>query len=89
MLELQLGRCGAVVADLPMLAALKGHAERRYGALAGSIRTGEQYGIALPKGSALTARVNTVVKTMIDDGTIANLQRRWLDVDLMRVRALR
>ena len=64
-----------------------GVSSRRDGALAASIRTGEQYGIALSKGSARTARVNAVLKTMIDDGTIAGLQRLWLDVDLTKVRA--
>ncbi len=45
--------------------------------------------IVFPKGSTLTARVNAALKAMIDDGTIVNLQRRWLDADLTRIRVVR
>jgi len=44
MLDLQVGRCDAVVGDLPTLATLTAHAPRRYGPLAGVIRTRTRYG---------------------------------------------
>jgi len=53
------------------------------------VRTGEQYGIALPKGSALRPAVNTALSTMITDGTIQRLQRKWLTCDLARLPVLR
>jgi len=42
------------VYDSPVLATLKARAPLRYGTLLGVIATGEQYGIALPKGSTLS-----------------------------------
>jgi polar amino acid transport system substrate-binding protein len=88
LLYLQNGRCDAVVYDLPSLASLKTRAPRRYGPLAGLIRTGEQYGVVLPKGSALLKPVNRAIRAMLEDGTVARLQRTWLDVDLSKVRTL-
>ena len=89
LLYLQLGRCDAIVSDLPSLATLKERAPRRYGVLAGLIRTGEQYGAVLPRGSALTPAVNAAITALRADGTLARLQRRWLSVNLSQVRTLR
>jgi polar amino acid transport system substrate-binding protein len=41
-------------------------------------KTGEVYGALLPKGSANTALVNTAIKTLTDNGTIAALNTKWL-----------
>jgi polar amino acid transport system substrate-binding protein len=41
-------------------------------------RTGEVYGALLPKNSANTALVNTAIKTLTDNGTIAALNTKWL-----------
>jgi polar amino acid transport system substrate-binding protein len=89
MLYVQLGRCDAVVYDLPALATLKDHAPRRYGELAGLIRTGEQYAVVLPKGSALRAPVDQAISALRGDGTLTRLQRTWLSVDTSAVRVLR
>lgn len=89
LLALQLGRCDAVVSDLPVLATLKDRAPVRYGVLAGKISTGEQYGVVLPKGSVLTPRVNAAIEALTADGTLAQLQRTWLSVTLSNVRTLR
>jgi polar amino acid transport system substrate-binding protein len=89
MLALQLGRCDAVVYDLPTLASLKDRAPLRYGTLAGKIATGERYGVVLSKGSALTPRVNQAITALTADGTLAQLQRTWLSVSLNAVRALK
>lgn len=78
LLDLQTGVCDAVVYDSPVLATLKGRAPLRYGTLLGVIETREQYGIALPKGSPLRPAVNKALTSMIEDGTIARLQRKWL-----------
>jgi polar amino acid transport system substrate-binding protein len=86
LLNLGLGRCDAVVYDLPALATLKARAPRRYGDVVGLIRTGERYGAVLPKGSALTGPVNAALTAMRGDGTIARLQRPWLELNLSSVK---
>lgn len=88
-LALQLGRCDAAVFDLPVLTRLKDRAPRRFGSLAGRITTDERYGVALPKGSPLTGRVNTALSAITSDGTLARLQRTWFDVAPTEVRTLR
>ena len=50
LLHLGLGRCDAIVYDLPALATLKARAPQRYGDVVGLIRTSERYGAALREG---------------------------------------
>jgi polar amino acid transport system substrate-binding protein len=88
MLYLQLGRCDAIVYDLPALATLKARAPNSVGSVVGLIRTGERYGVVLPKGSALTAPVSAALTAMRDDGTITRLQRPWLVLNLSSVPVL-
>jgi len=52
------------------------------------IKTGEQYGVALPKGSPLLAPVDTAVGSLIADGTVQRLQQKWLTTDLSTLPAL-
>jgi polar amino acid transport system substrate-binding protein len=89
MLDLQTGRCEAVVYDGPALGTLKDRAERRYGPFVGVIRTGEKYGIALPRGGALRAQVDRALAGLIADGTVERLQRKWLTTHLEELRVLR
>lgn len=89
MLALQVGTCDAVVYDLPTLATLKDRAPSRYGALAGRIVTGEQYGVVLPKGSTLTPAVSSAISALRADGTLARLQRTWLSRSVSSVKPLR
>jgi ABC-type amino acid transport substrate-binding protein len=46
------------------------------------IKTGEQYGVALPKGSQLLPTVDAALGTLIADGTVQRLQRKWLTTNL-------
>jgi polar amino acid transport system substrate-binding protein len=85
----QSGRCAAAIYDAPSLATLKAQAPARYGALAGVLATGERYGVALPKGSALTAAVDAAIGALIADGTIARLQRQWLATNLAALPVVR
>lgn len=82
------GRCDAAVLDAPILAAERAGAPYRYGPLAGVLQTHEHYGVVLPKGSALTPRVNAAVKALLANGTVAKLQRRWLSTDLTKLPVL-
>lgn len=89
MLDLQTGRCEAVVYDAPALGTLKARAPARYGPFVGVIRTREEYGIALPHGSVLVAPVNRALQELIADGTMERLTKKWLTVDLEKLRVLR
>ena len=89
MLDVQTGRCEAVVYDAPALGTLKSRAPARYGPFAGVIETAEEYGIALPKGSALVGPVNRAIAALVADGTIARLQRTWLTTNLEKLPTLR
>jgi polar amino acid transport system substrate-binding protein len=89
MLNLQTGRCEAVVYDAPALGTLKDRAERRYGPFVGVIKTGEKYGIALPRGNGLRQQVDRALAGLIADGTVERLQRKWLTAHLEDLRVLR
>ena len=42
-----------------------------------TIPTGEQYGIAFPKDSELTSKVNKALQEIKDDGTYAEIYKKW------------
>ncbi|ELS52395.1 ABC transporter substrate-binding protein [Streptomyces viridochromogenes] len=75
------GQVDAVVVDLPTAfyitaaevtdATIVGQFENRGG-------TPEQFGLVLDKGSALTSCVTGAVDTLRKDGTLAELEQRWL-----------
>src|SRR5262249_7382629 len=82
MLDLQTGRCQAVVYDAPTLGTLKARAPGRYGPFVGVIKTGEHYGVALPNGSPLLRSVDAALGALIADGTVQRLQQKWLTTNL-------
>ncbi len=89
LLHLQTGHCEAVVYDAPPLASLKARAPVRYGPFAGVIKTGEKYGIAMPRGSTLLGPVNDALAALIADGTVERLQRKWINVHFADLPVLR
>ena len=82
-------RCDAVVFDAPALAVLRRQAPDRYGPLVGRIPTRERYAVALEKGSPLRARVDTALRAIAKDGSLARLRQRWLGVDAVKLPVLR
>jgi len=82
-------RCDALVFDAPTLAVLRRQAPDRYGPLVGRIPTHERYAIAFEKGSLLRARVDSVLRTIARDGTLARLRQRWLGADTAKLPVLR
>jgi glutamine transport system substrate-binding protein len=82
-------RCDAVVFDAPTLAALRREAPERCGPLVGRIPTRERYAIAFEKGSPLRAPVNSALKAIAKDGTLARLRQRWLGADTAKLPVLR
>ncbi len=85
---LESGRCDAVVYDAPILATLRNQTPARYGPLAGVIDTHEQYGAVLPHGSPLEAAVNSAIGSLIADGRVSALSKRWLVADVTNVLSL-
>lgn len=75
------GQIDAVVLDLPTAFAVQ--AELDDGVIVGQLPaasgTPEQFGIVLDKGSPLTACVSSAVDGLRSDGTLADLQQKWLD----------
>ena len=82
-------RCDAIVSDAPILGAERAAVPDSYGPLAGQIRTNERYGAVLAQGSPLKPAVNEALKTLIADGTVGQLSKRWLTVDVSKLRILR
>jgi ABC-type amino acid transport substrate-binding protein len=77
------------VYDAPTLGTQKARTPDRYGPFVGVIRTGEQYGVALPRGSALTTTVDAALGSLIADGTVQRLQKKWLSANLATLPVLR
>ncbi|MDX6629266.1 MAG: polar amino acid transport system substrate-binding protein, partial [Gaiellales bacterium] len=86
---LQAGRCDAVIYDAPILATLRAQVPRRYGPLAGVIKTDETYGVVMPTGSALAQPVNDALTAIIGQGTLTTISKRWLSTDLAKLPVLR
>jgi len=89
MLNVQTGRCAAVVYDAPALGTLKARAPDRYGPFVGVIDTKESYGIVFPKGGALVGPVNRALDSLVADGSVDRLSKKWLTVDPSKLRLLR
>jgi len=74
------GEIDALVADLPTAFAVAN--ELRGGTMVGQFSSGsddvEQFGIVLDKGSTLTRCVSWVVDGFREDGTLDQLEHRWL-----------
>ena len=68
-------RIDAVLLDTAIVLA---QAPLQNAQVVGQFKTGEVYGALLPKGSANTALVNTAIKTLTDNGTLAALNTKWL-----------
>jgi ABC-type amino acid transport substrate-binding protein len=82
-------RCGAVIDDAPLLAALRRQAPDRYGRLVGRLGTKETYGLVLPKGSLLRPMLDQGLAKLKQDGTIVTLEKRWLGGDIAKLPLLR
>jgi polar amino acid transport system substrate-binding protein len=84
-----IGRCEALILDTPIVASEKKARPSAYGSVAGQIVTHEQYGGVLQKGSKLTPVVNTAIKALWSNGTVAKLQTKWFAIDFSKVPTLK
>jgi polar amino acid transport system substrate-binding protein len=85
----QIGRCDAFILDVPLVSLERKARPTKYGPVAGQIVTHEQYGAVLQKGSALTQQVNSVLKTLTENGTVGKLQKKWFNIDFSKVPTLK
>jgi polar amino acid transport system substrate-binding protein len=85
--RVQTGACDAAVGEVgdlgPAIAAERG----RFGPVAGRIPTGA-YAIALEDGSPLKPSVEQAMRALSANGTLRRLAKKWLGIDLPRVRVL-
>lgn len=79
-LALKSGQIDAIVTDLPT-AFYMAAAQLDDGTVSAQFPedgSGDQFGFVLPKGSALTSKVDEALATLEQDGTLADLQTKWL-----------
>lgn len=78
-LDLGAGRIDAVVSDVPgmeyLFLKMKGFAVKE------RIKTGEQYGLMMTKGSPLLEKVDAALSEMKKDGTTAAIHKKWFGSD--------
>lgn len=79
--ELVNGRVDAVVNDLPATLFAINEANLQGVKIVGELITEEYYGIAIPKNSEVLGEVNAALDTLIQDGTYAEIYRKWFVSD--------
>ena len=76
-LELATGRVDAVVHDTPNLQYFAKTGGQGKVKVVGSLKSGDFYGIAFPKGSELVPAVNKALKALQDNGEYDALYTKW------------
>ncbi|NGM88563.1 glutamine ABC transporter substrate-binding protein GlnH [Parapusillimonas sp. SGNA-6] len=76
-LELQTGRVDAVVHDTPNVQYFAKTSGEGRVKVVGSLKSGDFYGIAFPKGSELVPVVNKALKTLQSNGQYDALYKKW------------
>jgi polar amino acid transport system substrate-binding protein len=85
----QIGKCDALVLDVPLVALQKKSKPSAYGPVAGQIVTREQYGGVFQKGSKLKPWVDRAIVKLTKNGTIAKFQRKWFNLNFAKIPTLR
>lgn len=76
-LELATGRVDAAVHDTPNIQYYANTAGKGRAKVVGSVKSGDVYGIAFPKGSALVPKVNEALKKIKDSGEYETIYVKW------------
>ncbi|MFC4811495.1 basic amino acid ABC transporter substrate-binding protein [Paenibacillus sp. GCM10023250] len=81
LLEMDKGGADAVVADIAIVRDfIKSNPDKKYKEVQDTTNfTPEYYGIAYPKGSELKAKLDPAIKAIIENGTYAELYKKWFD----------
>ena len=85
----QIDKCQAMILDVPLVSLEKKQSPSKYGPVAGQVATHEQYGAVLQKGSKLLPVVDATMKTLISNGTVAKLQKKWFNLDFSKIPVLK
>jgi glutamine transport system substrate-binding protein len=76
-LELATGRVDAVVHDTPNVQYYANSAGKDRVKMVGTIKSGDYYGIAFPKGSPLVEQVNNALATLQSNGEYEAIYTKW------------
>ncbi|MBM7568418.1 basic amino acid ABC transporter substrate-binding protein [Paenibacillus sacheonensis] len=81
LLELGQGGADAVVADIAIVRDyIKNNPGKKYKEVMDDVNFNpEYYGLAYPKGSELKARLDPAIKAVIENGTYADIYKKWFD----------
>ena len=85
----QIGRCQAIVLDVPIVASERKANPTKYGPVAGQIVTHEQYGAVFQKGSPLLQPFDQAIAKLWKNGTVAKLQQKWFAINFAKVPVLK
>lgn len=83
------GTCQAFILDVALVSLEKKQAPSNFGPVAGQIITHESYGAVLQKNSKLTPLLNSAIKKLTKNGTIAKLQKKWFNVNFASIPVLK
>ena len=84
----QSGACQALILDVPIIEAQNQKQPGAYGGVVGQIDTREGYGAVFAKNSPLIPDVSNAIKTLLQNGTISSLTKRWFGYDPAKVPVL-
>lgn len=81
LLEFDKGGVDAVVADIAIVQDyVKNNPDKKLKTVMDDVNfTPEYYGIAYPKNGALKAKLDPAIKTIIENGTYADIYKKWFD----------
>jgi polar amino acid transport system substrate-binding protein len=85
----QSGACQALILDTPIIEAQSLKKPGAYGGVAGQIDTHESYGAVMQKNSPLIPYVNRAIRTLLANGTIGKLAKRWEGYDPAKIPVLK
>ena len=77
LLEVKAGTSDACVIDITMANAMTGEGTDYADLAIGISLTSEEYGVAFPKDSELTAKFNAFMDKLIEDGTLQALAEKY------------
>lgn len=85
----QIGRCEAMILDVPLVSLEKKQNPKKFGPVAGQIITHEQYGAVLQKHSKLLKPVDRAIAKLTKNGTIGKLQKKWFNLNFAKIPVLK
>jgi polar amino acid transport system substrate-binding protein len=85
----QIGKCDALILDVPIVLLQKKSKPSAYGEVSGQIVTSEKYGAVFQKGSALAGQFNKTLAQLKANGTVKRLQQKWFRIDTSSIPVLK